>query len=332
MAVDNIDLSGEIKAWKDAAYGKDVRAANVAAFEKIQGTVNDTVQNVNQASEDASSASQNAQKAVDDIQSAIETATSKASEAAGSATAADTSKKAAASSAAAADNSKTQAAASAAEAKKIAQGLGDFDGTAAKVKTTDTYGLVVSALGESTAQALIDTIANKVMNELINKNKIVNNLLATDASTVLAGTQGAALDKRLVAAENAVTQLNSDIGTFYWSGVGNIEILSDKINNWVRNETNFITLPAGRYILGYKAHVQADSSVYIDTAIDTHDSDLSLYEKTMNMPVTCRDNVVYRTANNVMMYDFTQKTSLFFYAFVSTSLNVQFEIWATRIK
>jgi len=210
MAVNNIDLSGEIKAWKDAAYGKDVRAANVAAFEKIQGTVNETVQNVNQASSDASSASQNAQKAVDDIQSAIETATSKASEAAGSATAADTSKKAAASSAAAADNSKTQAAASAAEAKKIAQGLGNFDGTAAKVKTTDTYGLVVSALGESTAQALIDVIANKVVNELINKNKIVNNLLATDASTVLAGTQGAALDKRLMEAEKAVTKLNSE--------------------------------------------------------------------------------------------------------------------------
>ena len=211
MAVDNIDLSGEIKAWKDAAYGKDVRAANVAAFEKIQGTVNDTVQNVNQASEDASSASQNAQKAVDDIQSAIETATSKASEAAGSATAAVTSMKAAASSAAAADNSKTQAAASAAETKRIAEGLGGFDGTAAKVKTADTYGLVVSALGESTAQALIDAIANKVVNELINRNKIVNNLLATDASTVLAGTQGAALDKRLVATENAVTQLNSDL-------------------------------------------------------------------------------------------------------------------------
>ena len=87
-------------------------------------------------------------------------------------------------------------------------------GTAAKVKTTDTYGLVVSALGESTAQALIDAIANKVMNELINKNKIVNNLLATDASTVLAGTQGTALDKRVVAAEKAVTQLNSDL----WPG------------------------------------------------------------------------------------------------------------------
>lgn len=71
----------------------------------------------------------------------------------------------------------------------------------------------MSALGESTAQALIDAIANKVMNELINKNKIVNNLLATDASTVLAGTQGAALDKRLVAAEKAVTQLNSEAST-----------------------------------------------------------------------------------------------------------------------
>lgn len=225
MAVDNIDLSGEIKAWKDAAYGKDVRAANVAAFEKIQGTVNDTVQNVNQASKDASSASQNAQKAVDDIQSAIETATSKASEAAGSATAADTSKKAAASSAAAADTSKAQAAASAAEAKKIAQGLGDFDGTAAKVKTTDTYGLVVSALGESTAQALIDAIANKVMNELINKNKIVNNLLATDASTVLAGTQGTALDKRLVAAEKAVAQLNSDIKIKFYGKVTDLSVI-----------------------------------------------------------------------------------------------------------
>lgn len=254
MAVNNIDLSGEIKAWKDAAYGNDVRAANVAAFEKIQGTVNETVQNVNQASSDASSASQNAQKAVDDIQSAIETATSKASEAAGSATAADTSKKAAASSAAAADNSKTQAAASAAEAKKIAQGLGDFDGTAAKVKTTDTYGLVVSALGESTAQALIDAIANKVMNELINKNKIVNNLLATDASTVLAGTQGTALDKRLVAAENAVTKLNSE--ALFTNA---LHTVSANDSNGIKNDmyANWNTFKTGVAALLYRNSAEA---------------------------------------------------------------------------
>lgn len=98
-------------------------------------------------------------------------------------------------------------------------------GTAAKVKTTDTYGLVVSALGESTAQALIDAIANKVMNELINKNKIVNNLLATDASTVLAGTQGTALDKRLVAAEKAVTKLNSDIKIKFYGKVTDLSVI-----------------------------------------------------------------------------------------------------------
>ena len=247
MAINNIDLSGEIKAWKDAAYGKDVRAANVAAFEKIQGTVNDTVQNVNQASEDASSASQNAQKAVNDIQSAIETATSKASEASGSAVAAETSKEAAASSAEAANTSKTQAAASAAEAKRIAQALGDFDGTAAKVKTTDTYGLVVSALGESTAQALIDAISNKVVNELINRNKIVNNLLATDASTVLAGTQGAALDKRLSAAESAVTKLNGEPRIF----IDNTKIASDPPTAFNKGITITATGQSSSFPIGF---------------------------------------------------------------------------------
>ena len=104
-------------------------------------------------------------------------------------------------------------------------------GTAAKVKATDTYGMVVEALGESTAQALIDAIANKVMNELINKNKIVNNLLATDASTVLAGTQGAALDKRLVAAENAVTRLNGDLDSSGLMSADRINLKAATVNS-----------------------------------------------------------------------------------------------------
>lgn len=109
-------------------------------------------------------------------------------------------------------------------------------GTAAKVKATDTYGMVVEALGESTAQALIDAIANKVMNELINKNKIVNNLLATDASTVLAGTQGAALDKRLVAAENAVTQLNSDLpGRAKIANISSLASIGDIFKTYSKN-------------------------------------------------------------------------------------------------
>ena len=193
MAIENIDLSQEIESWKSAVYGKDVRSANVAAFEKIQGTVNDTVQNVNRAAEDSASAAHNAQAAVDSIQTAITTATEKAAEAETSANQAAGSQAAAASSQTAAAQSETNAAASAAEARQIAEGFGGFDGTAASVTATDTYGLVVAALGESTTQALIDAVANKVMNELVTKSQIINNLLATVPGNALDAVQGKVL-------------------------------------------------------------------------------------------------------------------------------------------
>lgn len=214
MAIENIDLSQEIESWKSAVRGKDVRAANVAAFEKIQGTVNDTVQNVNQAAEDSASASHNAQAAVDSIQTAIATATEKAAAAATSATQAAGSQAAADSSKTAAAQSETNAAASAAEARQIAEGFGGFDGTAASVKVTDTYGLVIDALGESTTQALIDAVANKVINELIAKSNIVNNLLATEVGTVLSGALGPIIDQRLTDLMNKYTQLNGDKFSF----------------------------------------------------------------------------------------------------------------------
>ena len=44
----------------------------------------------------------------------------------------------------------------------------------------------------------------------IDAAKIVNNLLATDASTVLSGPMGKALGDRLTAAENLLTQLNGE--------------------------------------------------------------------------------------------------------------------------
>ena len=213
MAVGNIDLNQEIESWKSAVYGKDVRAANVAAFEKIQGTVNDTVQNVNQAAEDSASAAHNAQAAVDNIQAAVTTVTGKAAEAATSASQAADFQAAADSSKTAAAQSETNAAASAAEARQIAEGFGGFDGTAASVKATDTYGLVVDALGESTTQALIDAVANKVINELIAKSNIVNNLLATEVGTVLSGALGPIIDQRLTDLMNKYTQLNGDIIT-----------------------------------------------------------------------------------------------------------------------
>lgn len=44
----------------------------------------------------------------------------------------------------------------------------------------------------------------------IDAAKIVNNLLATDTSTVLSGPMGKALGDRLTAAENLLTKLNGD--------------------------------------------------------------------------------------------------------------------------
>lgn len=141
MAIENIDLSQEIESWKSAVRGKDVRSANVAAFEKIQGTVNDTVQNVNQAAEEVVSASDKAQQAIDSIQEAIITTTQKAEAAAASATEAAGSQAAAASSKFAAAQSETNAAGSAAEARQIAEGLGGFDGSATSVSAIDTQGI-----------------------------------------------------------------------------------------------------------------------------------------------------------------------------------------------
>lgn len=56
MAIKRIDLSGPIKRWKEARKGKEVRAANVEAFEQIQTVVNDSINGVNQAASDVSDA------------------------------------------------------------------------------------------------------------------------------------------------------------------------------------------------------------------------------------------------------------------------------------
>lgn len=252
MAVGNIDLNQEIESWKSAVYGKDVRAANVAAFEKIQGTVNDTVQNVNQAAEDSASAAHNAQAAVDSIQAAVTTVTGKAAEAATSASQAADSQAAADSSKTAAAQSETNAAASAAEARQIAEGFGGFDGTAASVKATDTYGLVVDALGESATQALIDAVANKVINELIAKSNIVNNLLATEVGTVLSGALGPIIDQRLTDLMNKYTQLNSDLGIKILDVTcqeGKTE--TDALNAYNNIVTGMASMSNNSYIIGY---------------------------------------------------------------------------------
>ena len=71
---------------------------------------------------------------------------------------------------------------------------------------TDTSGVLGSAGQVVVAQYLVDAIADKVMNSLVNKSQIINNVLATTTGNVLDAAQGKLL-------QDKITSLNSDLVT-----------------------------------------------------------------------------------------------------------------------
>lgn len=96
------------------------------------------------------------------------------------------------------------------------------------------------------AQTLIDAIANKVMNDLVAKSMIDNNLLGTDATHVLASPQGKALDEKItqlysntVQNHNAVPNdpdsiLTTSVRTVNgWSSTLYDKLPSEMINSWI---------------------------------------------------------------------------------------------------
>ena len=46
-----IDLTREIKDWEEAIYGEEVRSANSRAFQKIQSSVNEAIDDVSQSAQ-----------------------------------------------------------------------------------------------------------------------------------------------------------------------------------------------------------------------------------------------------------------------------------------
>lgn len=111
----HIDLSGEIKDWKEAVYGKEVRQANVRAFQRIQSQVNDTVDKVigavnqsNDAIEDAQDVLNAANMVLDEANNAVEAANTAVEDAQGEVEKAET--------------ARSDAAQSASEAEKWASG------------------------------------------------------------------------------------------------------------------------------------------------------------------------------------------------------------------
>lgn len=204
-------------------------------------------------------------------------------------------------------------------------------GTAAKVKATDTYGLVVSALGESTAQALIDAIANKVMNELINKNKIVNNLLATDASTVLAGTQGTALDKRLVAAEKAVTQLNSDLKVIYYSALAGTD--DSVVPSNTKTVAHSFNVDAGVYIafVNVRWSSNAKGSRHIGFAEKTTES-FSDMNAHYSIVAPSTDGMTFQNLAAILKYENPAHVEIRVQQFSGSDLKIQTRLSLLKVK
>ena len=86
----------------------------------------------------------------------------------------------------------------------------------------------------------------------IDAAKIVNNLLATDASTVLSGPMGKALGDRLTAAENLLTQLNGDLKIKFLDVTcreGKTE--TDALNAYNNIVTGMASMSNNDYIIGY---------------------------------------------------------------------------------
>lgn len=101
------------------------------------------------------------------------------------------------------DNAQYYAQDAAKSAEEARQAAG-CDGTAASISAVDVQGLVAAAGGNSDVQALINAVADRVINRLVAKGQIVNNLLATEPGNVLDATQGKAL-------KEYYDRLNSDL-------------------------------------------------------------------------------------------------------------------------
>lgn len=86
----------------------------------------------------------------------------------------------------------------------------------------------------------------------IDAAKIVNNLLATDTSTVLSGPMGKALGERLTAAENLLTKLNGDLRIKFLDVTcqeGKTETTA--LNAYDHIVTGMASLSNNNYIVGY---------------------------------------------------------------------------------
>lgn len=163
--------SSRAEAEKIRQENESARLKNEAEWQK-QGEAAVEAAKTATAAQSAASASAEA------ASSAAQTATQKASEASSSASA---------------------AASDANVVKGLIQGLGGFDGKASSVSAVDLLGLLGKENATSTVQALIDVIADKVLNQLLLRSNVVNNALTTEEGYALDARMGKSLQDQITA-------------------------------------------------------------------------------------------------------------------------------------
>ena len=197
-------------ASAEAASGSAGTASSAAqTATTAQNAASASAEAASGSAETASSAAQTATAAQSAASTSAEAAAGGAEAAAGSAEAASSAAQTATQKASEASSSASAAASDANVVKGLIQGLGGFDGKASSVSAVDLLGLLGKENATSTVQALIDVIADKVLNQLLLRSNVVNNALTTE--------EGYALDARMgKSLQDQITAQNSNLDSGYF--------------------------------------------------------------------------------------------------------------------
>lgn len=136
----------------------------------------------------------------------------------------------------------------------------------------------------------------------IDAAKIVNNLLATDASTVLSGPMGKALGDRLTAAENLLTQLNGESFGVNPSYPGFPKIWGHVFTN---NGNQYGNAAGDCYYLA----ISSEGKLLIGT--QTNNATTITWRSGEIEAATAQTAVMYYTNNNIVIADYKTKKVYF---------------------
>ena len=226
-------------AAQTATKAASVASASAEAASGSAGTASSAAQTATTAQNAASASAEAASGSAETASSAAQTATAAQSAASTSAEAAAGSAEAASSAAQTATQKASEASSSASAAasdanvvKGLIQGLGGFDGKASSVSAVDLLGLLGKENATSTVQALIDVIADKVLNQLLLRSNVVNNALTTE--------EGYALDARMgKSLQDQITAQNSNLETLGTNKLNTDNHISKVVLNANNNGVTF---------------------------------------------------------------------------------------------